>query len=116
MEYKNYKRQVKLSEVLNKPLTGDMIELHEFINHLISLNKVRVNNNYIVYVKNNDDIMFSFDDKIGKFSDKEIYVFLYQEFKMEYYEIKQFVCEFVNDNFNLDKKYNMYNLISFAFT
>lgn len=56
MEYKDYKRQVKLAEVLDKPLDSDYLIIDKFVQHLDTLEKNDRGDGYTYYSNNNNPL------------------------------------------------------------
>lgn len=82
MNYKEYKRHVKLSEILNRPISDGFNEIHEYVLHLTTgLEKWR-HSDYpddIFYFKDGE-YMFNFKGPFFRCSRKRVFDVLKNEF------------------------------------
>lgn len=110
MNYKDYKRQLKLSKVLNKPLEHDYIIMNEILGKLSNLHK-ECDSVYEKYYTESGIYVFSIGTKIAMFSYDFIYFpIMTNIITMDYDDIKQFMCEYINDIFN--KGYSIHSVIT----
>jgi hypothetical protein len=107
MKYSEYKRQVKLSEVLDKPLSGYYSVIQKDIDHLESLREVNGEIS-VRYVDSEDNIIIHFFGNYiylyFKYSD--LYKSLYPKYSNKI--AFAFIREFIIEKFNVkDKPFNI---------
>lgn len=101
MNYKDYKRQVKLTEVLGKPLECDYLVIDKFVK-LDTLEKNSPVDGY-TYYSNNNGLLFIF----GNFGLLFFYVYNYDDPIMDVFKNSfigvSFIADLINDKFDFEK-------------
>jgi hypothetical protein len=111
MKYNDYKRQIKLSKILNKPLEGDYMIMYKIMSKLLKLDEVCEDGCVKFYTKKGIH-MLSISEKLAKFSFYYIHFpIMTRIVTMEDDDVKEFVRSFINDNF--DRKFSIYSVITF---
>lgn len=114
MNYKDYKRQIKLSKVLNKPLDEDYLKIHNFLNDRFTSLDIRTHEDYagFTYYFKNDRFVFYTSVITLAISLNLLIAFRNIEFLWEYNNDFQydFMVELINDYLGTEMSY--YNVIT----
>lgn len=96
MNYRDYKRHVKLAEVLNKPLEGDFLVIDNYVKYLRSLKRQYHHHDYRMDISFTDIHNGSVIIEIRKYnvvvSDTNLPTYLFKNVD----EIEFFLSEFIN--------------------
>lgn len=99
MKYKDYKRQVKISKVLDKPLEGDYLNMSHLIDYLTSSLKPSHTEDGKYYLMDGKYI-FGLKDDRAYFSDEHISKVLTEDFSMNWSQIRHFIKDLINNHFD----------------